>query len=444
MIFRTQERTPLEPPSTHSTNDRLVVVLGMHRSGTSAMSGSLRALGVEMGDSLLAPNDYNPRGYWEDLNLYDLNEQLLAALSHRWDTVAPITAEDLARPEVLSLKRRAVEMLAAKLERAECFGLKDPRLCRLLGFWQPVFDELQVGVRYVITTRNPVNVAESIRARDGFEPLKSYLLWLGHVVPAVRQTRSQRRVFVSYDQLVDEPGGVLRRVAEALGLDLRESALNEVATEFLTDGLRHQTQGPEALAVETLVPALCAAAYERLCAYASGRAVPYDPAEQREWDRMGGELERLAPLLRLIDEHERQRIEAQGHSTEAAAATEARLEATTAQLEAATAQLAHLQTQLGHLATELEAHRSELQRSHAQNDALRAEAAVLRADGDAWRAESAALRGDRDAARAELESLRATASSLQQEIAALRSSSSWRYTAPLRGVKRLGRTLSGK
>src|SRR4051812_19877514 len=119
--------------------NRLVVVLGMHRSGTSAMAGSLRALGVEVGQDLLPADAHNPRGYWEDRDLFEVNEELLTAIGQRWDSVTPTTDEDLRGPAAAVSGARAETMLARKLASGGRYGLKDPRMCRLLGFWQPIF-----------------------------------------------------------------------------------------------------------------------------------------------------------------------------------------------------------------------------------------------------------------------------------------------------------------
>lgn len=58
---------------------RLVIVLGMHRSGTSALSRSLMALGLSLGQSLLDPQPDNPLGYWEDREIVAINEEVLAS-----------------------------------------------------------------------------------------------------------------------------------------------------------------------------------------------------------------------------------------------------------------------------------------------------------------------------------------------------------------------------
>ncbi len=69
-------------------NNTAIIVLGMHRSGTSALAGALALLGVDMGRSLLAPADDNVRGLWEHEELVRLHDRLLSAFESSWDDVS--------------------------------------------------------------------------------------------------------------------------------------------------------------------------------------------------------------------------------------------------------------------------------------------------------------------------------------------------------------------
>lgn len=73
---------------------QLVVVLGMHRSGTSVLARGLQVLGVELGERLLPPAADNPRGFWEDLDVIGIDERVLAALSRDWRCPSSSTARN--------------------------------------------------------------------------------------------------------------------------------------------------------------------------------------------------------------------------------------------------------------------------------------------------------------------------------------------------------------
>lgn len=220
----------------------IVVVLGMHRSGTSAITRSLQVLGVELGGNLIPPNlNVNAKGFWEDADVNALNIELLDALGHDWHSLTPVLPGDFNLPIVDAFKLRAVQLLREKLSAIDCFGLKDPRIARLLPFWLSVFDHLDIHVSYVIACRHPMSVARSLAKRDGFALEKAYQLWLEHTLASLSGTQNQPRIVVSYDLLMEEPATQLQRIAQALGLpfDVESQAFAEYREEFLEEGLRH-------------------------------------------------------------------------------------------------------------------------------------------------------------------------------------------------------------
>src|SRR5574340_381926 len=99
-----------------SAEKRIIVVLGMHRSGTSAITRGLKALGVSLGEHLLEPaTDNNEKGFWEDRNVNSLNIALLKELGHDWQTLAPIMREELESDKARTFMMPAVELLRARL-----------------------------------------------------------------------------------------------------------------------------------------------------------------------------------------------------------------------------------------------------------------------------------------------------------------------------------------
>ena len=224
---------------------KLVVVLGMHRSGTSATTRALAALGADFGDRLLHPiAGVNEKGFFEDLDVLKINIDLLSAAGMDWHTVGEVELSRIDPAQLDGLQTQAIALLRAKC-RGRTFALKDPRMSRLMAFWQPVFECVGVPVVYVVTVRNPISVASSLSKRDRFPEEKSHLLWLNHMVPVLLATRSSVRVIVDYDRLLDDPRGELKRMAAHLGMPLEAKRAEEFGREFLEEGLRHtrfQTQ----------------------------------------------------------------------------------------------------------------------------------------------------------------------------------------------------------
>src|SRR5262249_18438336 len=149
---------------------------------------------------------------------------------------------------------------------ASCGCVKDPRITRLLPFWDEVLDDADLG--YAIALRNPVSVARSLGARNGFSAEKSYLLWLLHMVAAMLGTRGRRRVVVDYDEMLANPGAQLSRIAKVLGLRRpTPAAIAEYADAFLSPLLRHSGHTGEDLRGDSRASALVVQAYELLRAH---------------------------------------------------------------------------------------------------------------------------------------------------------------------------------
>lgn len=224
------------------SHKKIFVVLGMHRSGTSAMTRALQVLGVELGDNLMpAAACNNETGFFEDLDINKLNIELLQALGSSWHSLACIDLAGLQDLDLSALRQRAAALLTEKLQNTSYFGLKDPRVCRLLPFWQKVFAELDLEVHYLIASRNPISVAQSLAKRDGFELEKGHLLWQEHMLNSLRLTTDCSRIVVDFDQLLAQPDKQLGRIARQFGLtfDPTSAHYQQYRHEFLKDSLRH-------------------------------------------------------------------------------------------------------------------------------------------------------------------------------------------------------------
>ncbi len=217
---------------------KLFLVLGMHRSGTSAIARALQVFGAHLGDTLIPPGFDNPRGFWEDRDILRINEKLLSELGSAYDRPnAPDI--DLSSPTMRTIKTEALQILQRKLVSYDLFAIKDPRLARLLPFWKAVFSEGAYAVTYIIALRNPLSVIKSLEVRNGFDPRKSAILWYEHMLAAVYHTIGANRVIVDYDLLIENPERELVRVADREKIAIRPQALEEYKINFLDAALRH-------------------------------------------------------------------------------------------------------------------------------------------------------------------------------------------------------------
>jgi hypothetical protein len=247
---------------------RIVVVLGMHRSGTSAIARGLKVLNVDLGDNLMpgAPGE-NEKGFWEDLDVYRLNEKLLAKMGSAWDQLRRIDVAPLCREEFAEDRFEASALIERKMRSSSVFGFKDPRTTILLPFWQCVFEDLGLKESYVIAVRNPLEVCESLRKRNGLEPSFSMALWLKYTWSAVEHSDGQQRVCVSYSNLLAEPAKELARIAAATGLPSATAsspAMIEFVSEFLSTELRHNRISDLEMRRSEKIPAATQALYSAL------------------------------------------------------------------------------------------------------------------------------------------------------------------------------------
>lgn len=252
-----------------------VCVLGMSRSGTSLTTRILNVLGVDLGaeEELMEPiADDNPAGFWEHEEIKDLNEDILATLGDaplhaawRWPPPLP---QGWERKILLDPHRHtAKEILKRSFTGPALWGWKDPRNCLTLPFWQRLVPDM----RYVICVRHPIDVANSLQARNDMPHEESLRLWLRYMSQAVIHTSGHPRVFVSYESYFPSWEAQTMRLAEFLGLSAVSDAQRAAIANHLDEGLWHHREAkqgtnagarevtllPEADDLYTLLTALC-------------------------------------------------------------------------------------------------------------------------------------------------------------------------------------------
>ncbi|HCS65071.1 MAG TPA: hypothetical protein DIW64_13940, partial [Cellvibrio sp.] len=218
---------------------KLIVVLGMHRSGTSAVIKALSCLGVSLGDDFMPAGKDNPKGFFEDKDINQLNIEMLGAIGQHWFSLSLVTESDLEKLVTLGYLERAIELLTKKMAEVPAFGFKDPRVSKLFKFWRMVFSRIDCDVRYVFCLRHPLSVARSLRERNSTPIHKGYLLWLSYNLAIVAEAQNLSLIGLDYDQLMEQPLVALQQLAERLELNVDLHASNQFATEFLDQTLRH-------------------------------------------------------------------------------------------------------------------------------------------------------------------------------------------------------------
>lgn len=260
----------------------------MHRSGTSALTRGLQMLGVYLGNDFLDLRPDNPTGYWEDKNIYEVNERLLATLGLKWEDVALIDDTLWRRPEVEILLGEAVEYLRSHFVSHPLWGFKDPRTIRLLPFWQSALRRLDVDESYLVVIRNPRSVALSLQQRHGMDEIEAHFLWLVYMVPYLSQIAGKPFIVADYDMVMADPRQQIERIARSLKIPLDKystAAIDQFAADFLDPNLRHSFFKESDFDTNPKIRPLTREAYLWLRGMADDRIATDSPQFWTAWER---------------------------------------------------------------------------------------------------------------------------------------------------------------
>ena len=274
------------------------LVLGMHRSGTSAFAGTLGHLGLVLPAELMAPDPANANGYFESWELAKLHNRMLRAGASAWDDWSPIPDSWFDQPSAATHAKRVGAFLEREFSRARNFAIKDPRICRVVPIWQQALKRFDASVRVILPLRHPAAVTRSLAARDGVLLGEAHLLWLRYMLDAERATRDVPRVFVTFEALLEDWRAAIDRVATRLDFAWPR-AMSEAAPEidtFLQPRLRHHRVPPLDRGASGPAGLLALEAWEVLAAFTRREPAPDAIAHL---DRLRGRLDRIPSAYAL-------------------------------------------------------------------------------------------------------------------------------------------------
>jgi hypothetical protein len=230
-------------------NNQVIIVLGMHRSGTSVLTRLLNLHGMAVGSNLLPTAADNETGFWEHQEIVSLHDEILGLLGTSWHQEK--FPEQWWRLEALRhYRQKMAEILVRDFSQYQLWGIKDPRMCRLLAFWLPILAELNCRPLFVLAVRHPFEVVKSLEKRNGFTFRKTERLWLQHALMAEAATREWPRTIVLYEQLLADWKNVMRRIRRMQPGEWLKSSEGDEADQLLNPALRHH-QAPQG-AVESV------------------------------------------------------------------------------------------------------------------------------------------------------------------------------------------------
>ena len=202
----------------------LILVVGMHRSGSSLLGAMLQAIGVATPGDLIAADEHNPEGYFERRDITDLQEQLLISLGRWWpgpDGMRDLPADWLTRPETHQAVAELRHCLAEEQKHQQGpWAIKDPRSSLLLPLWRRVCGELEIPLRLLLAVRDPAEVAASLCRRDaaaaGMTPERAEQLWWRHHQAVLCHSTGLPLSVIHYSRWFQSPDNARQQVQQLL------------------------------------------------------------------------------------------------------------------------------------------------------------------------------------------------------------------------------------
>ena len=223
-----------------------ILVLGMHRSGTSACTRVLNMLGCALSDQLIGIGEGNENGHWEAIEAVQLNDEMLASAGSSHDDWGPISPEWRQSALRDQMVERASVVVSDHAQLGPLFAIKDPRMCRLGDVWIEAAIAADVNPLVLVMLRNPLEVVDSLEARDLMATGYAELLWLRHVLDAEHFSRGSTRVFLRYDQLLSNWQSLIIKCKKGLGVALPRNSpkVHSEISQFLSQSHRHHHADP--------------------------------------------------------------------------------------------------------------------------------------------------------------------------------------------------------
>lgn len=243
-----------------------VLVVGMHRSGTSALTRVINLMGAALPQELYPYDFGNPTGHWEPNRVFQIHEAVFAALQSAHDDVLSLPEGWFDSPDAAPFEAKILQFLQSNFSESGLFVIKDPRLCVLLPLWQKPLEQFDTEVKCVLPIRNPIEVAASLQARNGWHPSKGLLLWLKHILDAERYSRCYQRTFIQYESLLANWQNIVQNLSEKLDITWPNYTLRieDDVNQFLQPALRHHQVSIEELNIRSDIADWVKQAYQAL------------------------------------------------------------------------------------------------------------------------------------------------------------------------------------
>lgn len=291
----------------HHPRRTLLLILGMHRSGTSAYANTFALLGAALPRNLLSARSGNELGHFESERLLVEHDKMLDEIGSHWYDWSALSEDFFKSGLARMFAARFAEIVREEYGDAALIVVKDPRICRFVPIWREVAALLDADIKIITPFRNPMEVASSLRKRDNLSINESLLVWTRHVLEAEFCTRDLPRAFVAYEALLGDWRSVVDQCSKEIGLNFpRRSPKAERKVDLYLDrGLRRNTFGDNEFRSHSNIPDWTKDAYLSL------KKLQPDPLKQevlQKLDQVRADFDRVSSNLASVFAERDQRL----------------------------------------------------------------------------------------------------------------------------------------
>lgn len=179
-----------------------IFVVGMHRSGTSAVARMLNMMGAYFGSEEVSMkvDQANPKGYWERKDVWLMNEKILKSTHSEWYSVNSFSLEKIPEEALQEFDVQAKNLITG-LDTNRPWFVKDPRFCLTFPLWRKHL-EFPVCVHVY---RSPIQIAQSLRTRNQFSLYFGLALWEKYTLESLKSTLDCPNLLILHSELISQP-----------------------------------------------------------------------------------------------------------------------------------------------------------------------------------------------------------------------------------------------
>jgi hypothetical protein len=221
------------------------------------------------------------------------HDELLSACGSSWDDWRSLNTDWFGSVQALVFRDKLQSVLRSEYGDKRLFMVKDPRISRFLPFFVSVLDGMEVTPVALFVFRKPLEVAFSLRRRNGFSIAKGAAMWLRHVFDAESNSREMLRHFVCYDDLLKDWRSELEAAGKQIGVRWpADPKISSIAIQqFLAAGMHHEKSDLESFIESPELREFTDEAFHLLCTIA--KAGP-DPDLFLRWDNLRSKFDQAS------------------------------------------------------------------------------------------------------------------------------------------------------